>query len=194
MKKIRILFLWIVVTSALIVVQSCTGSGNKQNEESSVEMTGANQAPMINNAICVLHPTEGNDVKGIVTFTNTDAGVKVVADLEGLTPGKHGFHVHQYGDCSAPDGTSAGGHFNPDNKDHGGPNDVDRHVGDLGNITAGDDGKAHLELIDKVISLNGPHSIIGRAIVVHQGEDDLTSQPSGNAGARVACGVIGIAK
>ncbi|QGY48043.1 superoxide dismutase family protein [Maribellus comscasis] len=150
--------------------------------------------PQVIKAVCVLHPTEGNDVKGIVTFTESSTGVvTVIADLEGLTPGKHGFHIHQYGDCTKPDGTSAGGHFNPEHKDHGGPTDMDRHVGDLGNIEAGEDGTAHIELTDTMLKLNGASSIIGRGIIVHAGEDDLTSQPTGAAGARVACGVIGIA-
>jgi Cu-Zn family superoxide dismutase len=148
----------------------------------------------ITNAICVLHPTEGNNVQGIIRFMQSDSGVVINANISGLTAGKHGFHVHQYGDCSAADGTSAGGHFNPDMKKHGAPWDAERHVGDLGNVVADSTGMVNREWTDKVISLSGPHSIIGRSIVVHAGEDDLTSQPTGNAGARVACGVIGIAK
>ena len=145
-------------------------------------------------AVCVLHPTKGNEVSGIVTFTKTEGGIKIVANFEGLTPGKHGFHIHEYGDCSRLDGKSAGGHFNPDDKKHGAPNSEERHVGDLGNLLANEKGKAYFEMIDSYISFIGPHSIIGRAIIVHAGEDDLTSQPTGNAGARLACGVIGLAK
>ena len=148
----------------------------------------------IQKAVCVLHPTEGNDVGGIITFIQTKDGVKIVADVEGLTPGKHGFHIHEYGDCSSKDGKSAGGHFNPTNKKHGSPDAEERHVGDLGNLIANDQGRAHYERIDKVISLNEPYSIIGRGIIVHVGEDDFVTQPTGDAGARVACGVIGIAK
>ncbi|MBD3287876.1 superoxide dismutase family protein [candidate division KSB1 bacterium] len=150
--------------------------------------------PVIKKAIVVLHPTEGDSAKGIVTFTKVEDGIKIVGDIENLTPGKHGFHIHTYGDCSALDATSAGGHFNPENKKHGAPTDEDRHVGDLGNLNADENGNAHYERIDDVIAFFGPHSIIGRAIIVHAGEDDLTSQPTGNAGARVACGVIGIAE
>ena len=151
-------------------------------------------APQLTKAICVIHPTEGNNVKGTITFTKMGNGIHVTANLTGLTEGKHGFHIHEYGDCSAPDGTSTGGHFNPDGKKHGAPTDLERHVGDLGNITADADGNAHLELMDTVISFQGTHSIIGRGIIVHAGEDDLKTQPTGNAGARVGCGVIGIAK
>jgi superoxide dismutase, Cu-Zn family len=150
--------------------------------------------PDINKAICVLHPVHNSGVSGVVTFTQTPEGIHVAADINGLTEGKHGFHIHKYGDCSADDGTSAGGHFNPGNNKHGAPSDKDRHVGDLGNITALADGTANLDLTDTVISFQGKNSIIGRGIIVHAGEDDLTSQPTGNAGARVACGVIGIAK
>src|SRR5947209_144194 len=94
----------------------------------------------VSKAIVVLMPTQGNNVSGIVTFTQTAGGIQVVADVNGLKPGEHGFHVHEFGDCSAPDGASAGGHFNPEHKDHGAPGDTDRHVGDLGNIIVNADG------------------------------------------------------
>ncbi len=152
------------------------------------------QEAAITKAIAVLHPTEGHEAHGTVTFTKSESGMDVTADVEGLTPGKHGFHIHELGDCSAVDGTSAGGHFNPDGKAHGAPTAAVRHVGDLGNIAAEADGKAHLEWTDTHLSFGGPHSIIGLAVIVHAAEDDLTSQPTGDAGARVACGVIGIAK
>ena len=158
------------------------------------EKNESTQGEQIVSAVCVLHPTEGNEVGGIVTFIQTKDGVKIVADVEGLSPGKHGFHIHQYGDCSTPDGTSTGGHFNPTNKKHGSPDAEERHVGDLGNLIADDNGKAHYERVDKVISLNGLNSIIGRGIIVHAGEDDFVTQPTGNAGSRLAFGVIGLAK
>lgn len=148
----------------------------------------------INKAVCVLYPTQGNNVTGVITFTKTDEGIKFVADIQGLSAGKHGFHIHEFGDCSATDGTSAGGHFNPEGKNHGAPMDMARHAGDLGNLTADENGIAHLEYIDKMIEFEGEHSIIGRSIIVHQNEDDLKTQPTGNAGARVACGVIGVGK
>lgn len=148
--------------------------------------------PTIKKAIAILHPTQGSSVQGMVTLSKENGNVKVVADVEGLTPGKHGFHIHEYGDCSAADATSAGGHFNPEEKGHGAPTDDERHVGDLGNIVADADGNAHLEWTDSKIALNGPHGVVGRAVVVHAGEDDLYSQPTGKAGPRSACGVIGI--
>jgi len=155
---------------------------------------GQGAAPQeIVKAKAVVSPTQGSKVRGVVIFTKVDNGIKVVADLEGLTPGLHGFHVHQYGDCSAPNGDSAGGHFNPEGKPHGAPTAKERHVGDLGNVTAGEDGKAHFEWTDPLMSFEGRHSIIGLSVIVHANADDLVSQPAGNAGPRVACGVIGIA-
>lgn len=145
-------------------------------------------------AVAVLHPTQGNQSAGVVTFTKTMDSIKIVGDLFGLTPGEHGFHIHEWGDCSAPDGKSAAGHYNPFDKPHGGPADKNRHVGDLGNIEAGADGRSHFEMTDRVISLTGPNSIIGHAVIIHAGRDDLKSQPTGNAGSRLACGVIGKAR
>jgi Cu-Zn family superoxide dismutase len=145
-------------------------------------------------AIAVLHATAGSNVSGTVTFTAAGGEVKVVADITGLTPGKHGFHIHEFGDCSSPDAKSAGGHFNPGNHQHGAPEAADRHAGDLGNIEADASGKAHLELTDKVMKLSGADSIVGHAVIVHEKADDLKTQPTGDAGGRVACGVIGAAK
>lgn len=145
-------------------------------------------------AIAVLHPTAGSNVTGTVIFTKSGEEVKVVADITGLTPGKHGFHIHEFGDCSSSDGSSAGGHFNPTHKEHGAPDAGDRHAGDLGNIEADGSGKAHLDWSDKVMKLSGADSIIGRAVIVHDKADDLKTQPTGNAGGRLACGVIGVAK
>ena len=144
-------------------------------------------------AVAVLHGVGNSHVHGVITFTQKDGYVEVTGEVLGLAPGQHGFHVHEYGDCSALDAGSAGAHFNPDKKPHGGPDDASRHVGDLGNITADDTGKATISLKDKLIALSGEHSIIGRAVIVHADKDDFKSQPGGNAGERLACGVIGIA-
>lgn len=144
----------------------------------------------VTQAYADLHPTAGNKVEGRVVFQKVDQGVKVVAHISGLTPGLHGFHIHEKGDCSAPDGSSAGGHFNPDNKPHGSPESATRHVGDLGNIVANEKGEAVLERVDSLLQLEGPSSIIGRAVVVHADPDDFTTQPTGNAGKRLSCGVI----
>jgi superoxide dismutase, Cu-Zn family len=145
-------------------------------------------------AVAVLHSTAGSSVTGTVTFTASGDSVKVVADISGLTPGKHGFHIHEFGDCSSADGNSAGGHFNPTNHQHGAPDATDRHEGDLGNIEADASGKVHLDITDKVLKMTGSESIIGHAVIVHEKADDMKTQPTGDAGGRLACGVIGVAK
>jgi superoxide dismutase, Cu-Zn family len=144
-------------------------------------------------AIAVLHSASGSQVAGTVTFTKTGDTVQVVADITGLTPGKHGFHIHEFGDCSAADASSAGGHFNPMHKPHGAPDSPERHEGDMGNLEADSTGKAHLELKDSMLKFSGADSILGHAVIVHEKVDDW-SQPVGNAGGRLACGVIGVAK
>ena len=146
-------------------------------------------------AVAVLHPTAGNKVAGTVTFIEVADGVQVHADLTGLGPGDHGFHVHEFGDCSAADAASAGAHFNPTTQPHAGPDDTARHVGDMGNVKAESSGKATLEYVDHDMSLTkDDKSVIGRSVIVHAKRDDLKTQPSGDAGGRVACGVIGVAK
>ena len=139
----------------------------------------------------VLSPTQGNTVMGTVTFTESNGKVHVVANVAGLKAGKHGFHIHEKGDCRAPDAASAGGHFNPTSKAHGAPEATEHHIGDLGNLEADSNGQAKLDRNFDFLALScGPNSILGKAAVVHDGEDDLKSQPAGNAGPRVACGVI----
>ncbi|KAJ8266664.1 hypothetical protein GJAV_G00133210 [Gymnothorax javanicus] len=148
-------------------------------------------------AVCVLKGT--GEVTGTVHFAQGSGcdPVKVTGEITGLTPGEHGFHVHQFGD-NTNGCISAGPHFNPHKKTHGGPTDEVRHVGDLGNVTAGADGVAKIEIVDKMLTLTGPDSIIGRTMVIHEKADDLgkgndeESLKTGNAGGRLACGVIGI--
>jgi Cu-Zn family superoxide dismutase len=149
-------------------------------------------AAHVQKAVCHIHGLGKNKISGVVTFTQKNHRVEVVGRIAGLTPGKHGFHVHEFGDVSSADGLSAGGHFDPEHKMHGGPESQIRHVGDLGNIEANDDGVAMIKITDMVISLNGPHSILGRSMIVHAKEDDLKDIKS--AGARIGGGVIGVAK
>jgi superoxide dismutase, Cu-Zn family len=177
---------------ALLIIVCCYFTGYTQMDQDVV--TGLVSSGQEIKAICVLYPTAGNNVSGTITFTSTEKGVKVVVDVQGLTKGKHGIHIHEYGDCSAPDGSSAGGHFNPVGMMHGGPMDITRHMGDMGNLEADGAGKAHLEYFDQMISMKGENSIIGKSVILHKNEDDLKTQPAGNAGPRVACGVIGLAK
>ncbi|CAI8025578.1 Superoxide dismutase [Cu-Zn] [Geodia barretti] len=148
-------------------------------------------------AVCVL---EGS-VKGTIYFTATGDGkkTKVTGSVTGLKPGNHGFHIHQFGDYSAGC-VSAGPHFNPAGKEHGGPADAERHAGDVGNIVADGTGTATIDITDAQIPLSGPDGIIGRSVVVHADDDDLgqggheDSKTTGHAGGRLSCGVIGLAK
>ena len=156
--------------------------------------SNAADSAVIPQAVAVLHPTAGQHCHGVVHFIQDGDAVKVIADLEGLNPGqKHAFHIHQYGDCSAPDGMSAGGHYNPEGHQHGLPPTENRHAGDLGNVEADSAGKAHYEItVNNVSVLGQKNPIVGHAVIVHAKVDDA-SQPVGNAGGRIACGVIGIA-
>jgi Cu-Zn family superoxide dismutase len=176
-KGIKGLFITTVITSAL----AFTGC-----------KSGDHHAGSGRHARAELNPASSSNVRGTVDFYETPNGIRVVAKASGLTPGQHGFHIHEKGDCSAPDASSAGGHFNPTGAKHGGPNDAERHAGDFGNITADASGNAKLELVSKSISFEGPNSIIGKGVILHAKPDDLKSQTPtpGNAGARVACGNI----
>lgn len=153
-----------------------------------------NEAQVIERAVAVLYPTQNSNAKGTITFTKTGDGIRVKGEITGLSPGKHGFHVHEFGDATSSDGKSAGGHFNPKGEDHGAPDAKHRHAGDFGNVEAGKDGIAKVDFVDAQISFVGANSILGRGLVVHAKPDDLKSQPSGDAGDRVAVGVIGAAK
>lgn len=145
-------------------------------------------------AVAVLVPTEGMEVSGTIMFEQAGDGVKVTGEVKGLTPGKHGFHIHEFGDLTSADGKSAGGHFNPTNHEHAAPDAEMHHAGDLGNIEANAEGVATIEITEEALKMSGPTSILGRGLVVHAGEDDLKSQPSGEAGARAAVAVIGVAE
>jgi superoxide dismutase, Cu-Zn family len=141
-------------------------------------------------AEAVLSPTEGSEASGRVRFRTTTAGVEVEVELAGLEPNsEHGFHIHEKGDCSAPDGTSAGGHYAPDGNPHGLPPDPNRHAGDMGNVVADDAGRVSLTETFDTFSLGGERSVLGRAVILHA-DRDTGAQPTGAAGARLACGVI----
>lgn len=138
-----------------------------------------------------LEAKSNSKLKGKAVLTETEGGVHVVLTLEGVEPGEKGSHVHEKGDCSAPDGASAGGHFNPGGHDHGLPGAPKRHLGDLGNITVGKDGKGTLDFTAPGANLKDGDaaSFVGRSIIVHAKKDD-GGQPTGNAGGRIGCGVI----
>jgi superoxide dismutase, Cu-Zn family len=187
----------VLATGLGIVAATVISYGTRSNAQTAPAARAQAPQPQgtaqVTKAIAVVHPLGDSKVSGKVVFTQTRSGVEISAEITGLAPGKHGFHVHEFGDCSMADGTCAGGHFNPTGALHAGPDDEKRHVGDLGNIEVSEDGKATYKRVDKLVALNGPNSIIGRSVIIHADPDDLKSQPSGNAGARVGCGVIGIA-
>jgi Cu-Zn family superoxide dismutase len=140
-------------------------------------------------------------VTGNVIFSQDKEGspVSIQVSLSGLKPGSHGFHIHEFGDNTGGC-ASTGGHFNPHSKTHGAPTAQERHIGDLGNVVADDSGSVSVTLQDSLVSMFGPLSVIGRSVVVHEGVDDLglggheQSKTTGNAGGRLACGVIGLSK
>lgn len=142
-------------------------------------------------AKATLEPRSGSTVSGHVTFTEGPDGVKVVVHVEKAPPGLHGLHIHEKGDCSDPEAKSAGGHFNPTGAEHGGPMDEKHHAGDLGNIEVKADGTGTLEITSKMLTVKeGPNCVVGRSVIFHEKADDLKTQPTGNAGGRLACGVI----
>jgi Cu-Zn family superoxide dismutase len=142
-------------------------------------------------ATATLEPRSGSSVSGTVSFQAVGQKVRVEASIAGLTPGEHGFHVHEVGDCSAADASSAKGHFNPSTKAHGHHGGAERHAGDMPNLVADSSGKATLSAEMDLLSLTeGPAGILKRSVVIHADPDDYKSQPAGNSGKRVACGVI----
>ena len=166
--------------------------GSCQQPNSETQEPGSEATP-IDRAIAVISPTQGNQVKGMADFIQNGKDVNIVVRVEGLTPnGVHGWHIHEFGDLSDPNGKATGGHYNPEGHDHALPSKAERHAGDLGNLTADADGKADQELTVRNISINGSlNPILGRGVIIHAEEDD-GGQPTGNAGARIAQGVIGV--
>ena len=134
-----------------------------------------------------LEPTNGSNVKGEVTFSQDGPHVRATGEITGLTPGPHGLHLHEKGDCSAPDASSAGGHYNPAGTRHGGPASAEHHAGDFGNVVANRSGTATVDSTLTGVSLA---SLTGKGLVVHAQPDDEKTDPAGNSGARIACGVV----
>jgi superoxide dismutase, Cu-Zn family len=146
-------------------------------------------------AVARLAPTKGSTAAGTATFSSAGKdGVRITIEVSGLKPNaEHGLHVHEKGDCSAPDATSAGPHFSLQGQEHGPHEGGKYHAGDLGNLSADAQGKATKTLVvpsEKLTLTAGPASVVGKAVVVHGGPDDLKSQPAGNSGPRIACGVV----
>jgi superoxide dismutase, Cu-Zn family len=177
MKNIKVLFL--LGLTMILIIFSC-------------KKTVTPATMNITFAVAKIIPTEGNKATGLVTFTIENNTMHVKGTITGLKPGKHGFHIHEFGDLTKNDGTSAGGHFNPDKEMHAALTSEHRHEGDLGNLEAGKDGIATIDIMDSLLSFSGNTNIIGRGLAVHEKEDDFQTQPTGNSGTRIGVGVIGI--
>ncbi|MSR43307.1 MAG: superoxide dismutase family protein [Pedosphaera sp.] len=178
-----------IITLAAFTFTAQLHAAEKHGDAHASAWTGVKQL------VAVLQSTAGNKCKGTVRFIQEGEKIKIVAEVEGLTPNqKHAMHIHEFGDSTSADGTSAGGHYNPEKHDHGLPTGHKRHAGDLGNLQADANGKAKYEIVVDNVTLAGlKNPVIGRGVIVHAKPDD-GGQPVGNAGPRIACGVIGIAQ
>ena len=185
----------IFVVVALFAVAALACAPAEEEVAPVVEEIGVEPeaAPVV--AVAVLQPREDKQVSGTVTFTQRGGLVEVAAEVVGVEgPGLRGFHLHEHGDCSAADFTSAGDHFDPHGGHHGPPSDPEGHAGDFGNIEIREDGSGSLVLLTDQLTVEpGPASVVGRAVILHEQADDLETQPTGDAGGRVACGVVELA-
>ncbi len=174
-----------VVAGAALIAAGCSSTPTSTTTTTAAPPAGAQ-------AKATIEPRSGSNVSGWATFTDrSTGGVAVVVHIENAPPGLHGLHVHEKGDCSAADASSAGGHFNPGENPHAGPTDMHRHAGDLGNITIEANGTGHLELVTDLLTVKpGPNSVAGKAVIFHEKADDMQTQPTGNAGGRLGCGVV----
>lgn len=182
---------------ALVFFASCSSPSPTSNSPSptvEAESLLAEIEPLTV-ALAILTPTAGNEVTGSIKFIQTEDTVKVTANLQGLPPETvHAWHIHQFGDASSPDGKAMGGHYNPEEMPHGLPNNPERHAGDLGNLKADARGDVIKEITVNNITINGTKNpILGRGMIIHAETDD-GGQPTGNAGSRIAQGVIGLPK
>ncbi len=158
------------------------------NAEDNTLTTGMERGPT---ARATLEGRSGSSLSGQATFTEVEGGVLVELEVHHTPPGWHAVHVHETGDCSAPDASSAGAHFNPSGMAHGAPHALQHHAGDLGNMWVDEHGEGrHVLLMPELTVRDGPSSVRGRALIVHEKDDDLSTQPTGNAGGRIGCGVI----
>jgi Cu-Zn family superoxide dismutase len=190
------------VAAALLV--GCHHQKQKHPTTDMSDSSGGSAMMAANKKIAVAHimPAQSTATRpawgkptGDIVFTQMDGKVHVTGTITGLPPGKHGIHIHEKGDLSAPDLMSTGGHYNPEHHMHGGPTTSPVHAGDLGNITADSSGKAMMDLTVDDITIGGDkNDILGHAVIIHAKEDDLKSQPAGAAGARIAGGVIQMQK
>lgn len=172
---------------------NAAAEADRAADTSTVTTPAASETMAAATAMAALQPTAGNQTAGELRFAVVNGRIEVTGTVTGLPAGgSHGFHVHETGDCSAPDGSSAGGHFNPGSTEHGRVGQGAHHAGDSDNITAGTDGTAQVSgwLEGATIGGGGADDIVGKGVIVHKDADDYETQPTGNAGDRLACGVI----
>ncbi|MYF97613.1 superoxide dismutase family protein [Candidatus Poribacteria bacterium] len=180
---ISIKFTFLIFISIVVILSGC-----ERAPQQAAVLTPA--TPIQANA--VIGSLGDSGVTGTAVFTQNDDMITLIIEVMGASPGLHGVHIHEKGDCSAPDGSSAGGHWNPTNVDHGKWGVGEFHLGDIGNINVGEDGSGSISLTTDLweIGTGSDVDVVGKGIIVHADPDDFISQPSGNAGARIGCGVI----
>lgn len=170
-------------------------AGDSPSVATTTEPQTTSSAEATAGAAVQLSPTQGNTANGGLKITAAGTGVKISGMVQGLKPdSEFGFHFHEKGDCSAPDATSAGAHFNPTSQEHGNPQAQPHHAGDMLNVKSDAQGVAEVSIDNPDVSLQTgqPNDIIGKALVMHAKPDDYKTQPSGNSGDRIACGVVAI--
>lgn len=186
----------LLITLTAIAFTACTHFQRTESPDSTQDVVGStpptegSETVAPQKAQAVLKSVKGEHIKGTIHFYEQNGVMKIETLVDNLKPGPHGFHIHAKGDCSSADFSSAGGHFNPTHKNHGSLDSKVRHAGDLGNLIADTKRKAYTRFETKSLTLAGAQSIIGKSIIIHKDKDDLKSQPTGNSGARIACGVI----
>ncbi len=189
-----------IAVPVLLALAACSPSqdqpaGTTATPEATPPPIEVQAPPAAASAHTTLSPTEGNQTAGSLQFTVVDGVVHATGEVTGLTAGaRHGFHLHEHGDCSAPDATSAGGHFNPAGVDHGRVGHGSHHGGDSDNLEANADGVATVDARFEGVTIGdgAATDIVGKGVIVHADADDYVTQPTGNAGARLACGVIAL--
>lgn len=164
---------------SIFLLAACAGS------EGVVEDVDEAVADFDRTAVAIIQPLNGGDLSGRIVFEETEDYVRISGEVHGLSTGKHGFHIHAGMSCE-----DMGGHYNPEGAPHGSPDEQMHHVGDLGNLVANDDGLARYEALSAAVTLSGPQSVVGHALIVHETEDQYLPQPSGSAGPEIGCGVI----
>jgi Cu-Zn family superoxide dismutase len=195
---------WVLPILCLLVLTACGPRVQKATtSDQTVTKDQTDQGPVKStsplSAAATLQGAPGSTLTGTVTFTPAGNGVRIVAHVQGVPPGRHGLHLHENGQCTHDDAsgkhfTSAGGHYNPTGAPHACPPTDPRHAGDFGNIEVGANGSGHLDITTNALSLTGSSAVVGKAVILHAGADDCTTQPSGNSGDRLACGVVDLKK